>query len=364
MLDTLDFAVHDIRRRQLDVLMANLPAAFNDHQARMSAAMSSGLLIVNDLAEEEPNLRELMTRIAVLAEHDPRLVFLQAIPEAPVLSMMRASALEREIFDKETRDVAELALLIGLYTVLLDGLLDEAPELLRPIKPWLDNLMTLELVAGPPPSTSHPVTDALVWAGARAVSRLPGLPGWADETTRNEFRRATRAAYDSELASVSCRISDGNTSIRDHTGTVLEKSTSCIWAGALLPFVVHGWPASIHPHAFESLAKSIGAFGGWIDDIVDLSVDLRADRWSMPLLEIYNLTSLLDARLDNGGDVRQVLAESLQHSLIAGRLPALGLSRIDRVRDCLTANGIPEARILPVLGDVARVCLLDDLIPA
>src|SRR5687768_14194545 len=101
MTDSLELIVHDLRLRQLDVLYAEIPEAFADHVTRMSTAMAAGLAIVNDLAEVQPNLRDLMTRIVVLAEHDARLAFLKAIPEGPVLSMMRATALERAIFDTE-----------------------------------------------------------------------------------------------------------------------------------------------------------------------------------------------------------------------------------------------------------------------
>ncbi len=134
MIDTLSVAVSDLRVRQLDALRREIPDAFALHDSRMSLAMTSGLAIVNELVDGQPYLQGLMTRLMVLAEENPQFAFLQMIPDGPVLSMMRANALEKALFGVETREVAELALMIGLFTIMLDGLLDEAPEHLRPIK--------------------------------------------------------------------------------------------------------------------------------------------------------------------------------------------------------------------------------------
>lgn len=364
MIDTLGLVVHDLRLRQLDVLLAEMPEAFADHEIRMSAAMTNGLAIVHDLAESQPQLRDLMTQIVVLADQDPRLSFLQAIPEGPILAMMRATALERALFDTETREVAELALLIGIFTVMLDGMLDEVPEMSRPIKPWLDRTMSLDLEHLEPPAGLHPVAAALVWSVSTATGRFSRLSGWQDPLSRREFTRATAAAYATELESVSCRITDRAVLPAHQRSRIVSKSSTCIWAGALIPTLVHGWPSNLDPRRFESLAKAIGEFGGWIDDIVDLDVDLKADRWSMPLLEIFDMVALFDVRALDARDRRMVLAEGLQHPFIAGRLPGLGRDRLNRVRDALDELGIPEGFILPTMADVARACLLDSLVPA
>ena len=55
-----------------------------------------------------------------------------------------------------------------------------------------------------------------------------------------------------------------------------RSQTAPIWAGALIPACVHGWPPGIDPSAFAGLARSIGAFGGWVDDVVDVVEDLHA----------------------------------------------------------------------------------------
>ncbi len=187
------------------------------------------------------------------------------------------------------------------------------------------------------------------------------MPGWNDPRAREEFTRATHAAYATEIQSVSCRITDDQAPLQDQRERVLGKSTSCIWAGALIPTVVHGWPDGIDPDAFERLARSIGAFGGWIDDIVDLADDLKADRWSMPLFEILTMVSLLDNNARPEPDIRRSLADGLTHPLIAGRLPFVGTLRLIAVRDALREAGIDERHVLPVLADVAEACLMDGL---
>ncbi len=364
MHDTLELTTQSMRIRQLDALMAVRPDAFEDYYRRMSRATTTGLAIVHDLAADRPELHSLMSQIMSLAETDRRLTFLQAIPGGPILASMRATTLERAMFGTETEPTARIALLIGIFTLLLDGVIDEAPEIFATIQPWLQRTMTLEQRPEDPPGDLHPIATAICWAAASAIGELAHGPGWRDPVARTEFIRATKSAYQTELESTTCRMSDLALDVAQCRERIVAKSTACIWAGALIPMVVHGWPAGTDPAAFETLAKTVGAFSGWIDDIVDLDLDLRADLWSMPLLEIYDLVIDIDPAAARRADRANVVYDGLLHPWIGPRLPGLGVMRWQAVCDAIRAMGIDEDLVVPVMADVARASLLDGLVPA
>ncbi len=366
MLDRLEATVSAIRRRQFNALKAEVPTAFEGHQQRMSTAMLTGLAVFQHLNDDSVKLSELMSECIALAERDPQFAFLNAIPEGPILSMSRALALEHGIFKTETPEVARLSLLIALYTIILDGLLDEARGTLRPIQHWLDQIMdpmcwdSLDLIVHPD-STGHPVTDILVWVTTEAIHEVTRQHGWRhDPFIRSQFALATQAAYRSEVASTSCRITDGQSSLEQVRERILAKSIDPIWAGSLSTFCVHGWPEGLGSEEFAGLAQSIGAFGGWLDDITDLAIDIRADRWSMALIEIHQAAVQLLPQLA-GEDPRIAMIEILPMSLIAERLAFLGVERLRLVRAGLARLGFDEDDLLPVLADVATVSLTSGL---
>jgi hypothetical protein len=364
-MDLLDVLGKDLRCRQLNALRDEMPEAFEGHDQRMSKATVAGVRMVHELAGHSASLQALMGELVTIAERDPRFAFLDAIPEGPILSMTRALALERSVFGVETRDVAELSLLMGLFTVILDGLLDEAPAELQPSRAWLDSVMEPTRWAGSRAlpelaSGDHPVIRALGWTTREVIHHLVVSEGWLhDGKVREQFSLATRAAYSSEIDSADCRITGKVATIADSRRRILAKSTNPIWAGSLIPFCVHGFPERIDPETFADVAKAIGAFGGWLDDVVDIAVDLRADRWSMVLLELYDIAqSLPGVRCLE--DPRPAILSVLSVPFIAGQIASFGISRLETIRSGLRTMGIAEADMLPAIADVAQACLTVD----
>jgi len=336
-MNLLEVLGKDLRLRQLTTLRAEIPEAFEGHERRLSEAMMMGLRLVNELADDVTWLQKLIGDLVTVAERDPRFAFLDAIPEAPILSMTRALALERSVFGDETREVAELSLLMGMFTVVLDGLLDEAPLDLQPARAWLDSVMGASRWGDGQPLpdmgvVEHPVTEALGWLTRELTHRLVMQDGWQrDALVRQQFSAAAQSSYSSELESAHCRITDQTATIADSRRRILAKSTAPIWAGALIPFCVHGWPSRINPVEFAELARSIGAFGGWIDDVVDVAVDLHSDRWSMVLLELNDIAQALTAA-PRRDDPRPTIVDALRIPFVAGRLASIGRDRLRTIR--------------------------------
>jgi hypothetical protein len=359
--DPLQLVVDDLKFRQLTAVQDELPGTVSGHSVRMSAATARGLELMSRLADRQAGARLAVDRLVALSLDNARFAFLHAIPDAPVLSMHRALALEQAVFGQTTDSVGELALLTGLFTVLLDGLLDEAPEHMAGVAAWLDEVMSQQAWAsgGPLPALGrdgqclHPVAELMVWAAAEIIRQVTSQTAWGDPMVRREFAAASVAAYEAEVRSTRFPISRG-------AGTavargIVDKSSSCIWAGALLPFCVHGWHTRIDPRRYESFARSVGIYGGWIDDTVDIGVDLRADRWSSVLLELERGAQVLGL----SGDERTRLTAALRMPLVTLRLARGGIDRLRSVRTGLRALGLAEDGLLDSLADMTWACLAD-----
>ncbi len=357
-MDVLQLDTDALKRRQLVALVEATPESFEGRERRLREGVVEALSILDGVVGGSTDLRRMVDEVVAIGRTDDRYAFLDAIPDAPVLSMSRAVALERAVFGDSTHEVAEISLLMGIFTVLLDGLLDEVPRDLLPVRHWLDHVMEPANWGdeqGAAPVAGSPVADAVCWLATAVISRVTQSRGWLDDPlVREQFASATRAAYESELASADLSMSAGAEPAVMHEH-VLAKSTSPIWAGALVPFCVRGWPDGLDPDEFRSVACRIGEFGGWVDDVVDVAEDLRADRWSQVTLAIQRCATELGLPL--GGDPRATLIAMLSSPAVADHLAGLGVDRLRAVDRGLAGLLGDLDHVRSALADMAYECL-------
>jgi hypothetical protein len=358
----LDAAAANIPPRVLAAMTAALPDAFAEGPRRRRTAIADAFSLLGELAQSDPALGALAGELAALAADDRRLAFLDVIPEGPASGMVRALALESTLFGCRSREVAELALLVAIFTLLLDGLLDEAPDELAPVAPWLRRVMLdQEWVEGgaaaipPVVEGCHPLSSLLQRVTIEVVRRVTSSAGWADRVVREQFSAAARAAFETELVSVDLPIRSGTLDVDAVRAAVVAKSTRCIWAGALVPFCVHGWKAGVDPDGFARLAFAVGELGGWLDDAVDVIEDLSGDRWSAVLL----LCRELGASFAPGHAADVQLAEGLRSPLAATLVADGAVSRLAAVRAALHELRADDGPVLDALADMAAICLTD-----
>ncbi len=349
-------------RRQLDALQSVVPDGSIGRNRRIRAATVDALAILDRLSLRADWLLPLVEDLSRLAAEDSRYRFLNAIPDGPVLALSRAVALEEALFGSRSDAVAELALQMGMFTLLLDGLLDEVPADLAIASKWLRYAMNPQQWGGSGIEEFRcrelPVTDALCWLTKSIVDTVSASRGWRDEVVREQFSSATVSAFAAELHSVALATMGDGPPPDDLRDSILAKSTAPIWAGALIPACEHGWPTGIDPFAFEGLARSIGAFGGWIDDVVDVAEDLHAGRWSLVTLEIYLGIGPRSAN-ELGRDSRSVVAKALCSTMVHARIASIGAEQLKHISQSLTILGSDTSGVLLALSDMADACLFD-----
>jgi hypothetical protein len=359
--DPLGVLCDDVRARQLQVLRARAPEAHAGHADRMAAYTSDSVGSMHRVLEASGLGSELIEAPLVLAAHDRRFAFLTVIPSVATLTVARSRALEQSLFGAASDATAELGLLLSLFTILLDGLVDEVPDALAPDVPALAAVMLDQAWAttGRPPAFGlraerHPVAELLCGVTTEIIRRVVQSDGWvSDPELRRRFAAAARAAYLAEARSIPLRTSDGAPKNRASlAGKVRAKSVHWAVVTALAPLCVRGRPRGLGLDGFERFARALGAFGGWIDDIADVTRDLRDERWSNVLLELAD-----DVSGWPEADVRTALAYRLADPSAASYLGAIGGRLYDDTLARLRALPLDPGPVAIVLADIIEAAL-------
>lgn len=198
---------------------------------------------------------------------DARFDYLRALPR----SVLFGETLARALLGPGARpDLAiEAARLVNLFVTCFDGICDETQELLPETVPHLRDLVAA--LPGPPPPAAaarHPLvtlTHAVAGAVARAVATVPDGRAAVAGTVRTAFDRqlATLRPPEEPVAAERERLSAVTFSV------TFALTAAC--AAATEPGT----------EALLAAAPAVGAFFGWVDDLVDLPADLRTGRPNM-----------------------------------------------------------------------------------
>jgi hypothetical protein len=283
---------------------------------------------------------------------------LAEVPGAALLAAARGKALEEAIFGSGSEAVEELALLMSVFTNLLDGLVDEAPEYLAPDLAALIEIMGHREWArtGEPPVVEikqrHPVVALLLDVAVEIIRRVvTAVPWQTDPALRVRFAAAAGEAFTAESASAECALVGPPADPAGYRTALRAKSVAWAWVTALAPLCTRGWPASLDPSAYRHFVTTLGVYGGWVDDIADIDRDLRAQRWSNVLLDVANW---LGPRLSATHDLRSSLLYALGDSALTRSLATTGTSLYQGVRQSAAAAGLDLVPLQPVLSDLTQ----------
>lgn len=220
----------------------------------------------------------LLASCDALADTDHRFAFCRALPrsalfgETVVVSGYRAGA-----GDDPPEAAKEAGRLVNMFVTTLDGICDEAPELLPEVVPATNDLFASFPAASlTQPSGRHPVVWLTYEVAVSAVSIIREQLSRPEAAHIGErLTEAVRAAYRAEIESLTLRI-DLETSNRDSLGEVLDERTRLSKATFNASLQIGALFARCDDDMAERLAAAaarIGAFFGWVDDLVDLELD-------------------------------------------------------------------------------------------
>lgn len=358
-------ALDALKACQRDAICAAVPGAGSASDERLAAAAEDVLRLLRELFRDDPELETLGWQLVTLTAGDPRLAFLEAVPAAAALPLVRTRAIEAALFGTQTQAVAEIGLLMALFTLTLDGLRATAVRELADARPWLTEVMRGQawVAAGPgavpavPSDDLHPLAQLLLRIATGLITRITAQPGWRDDAVRAELRIALADAYDAELTGPDTPIVGGDRSPGDLRVLVAAKPSARAWREALIPLCVHGWPPALDACAFARFAAAVGAYSGWVDGAAGVARDVEANRWNPVLLELERLDHGLAQGPRSTAPVR--LVRRLQTPGVVEALADDGVERLEAVRDVARGLGRGGAALETALVDVARASLVE-----
>jgi hypothetical protein len=360
-MDPLEVLCSDLRAQQLRVLRARAPEAHDGHAARMAAYTGDGVGSMHRVLEASGIGAERIEACLLRVAEDRRFTFLDVIPSVSILTVARSRALEQGLFGTTTDEAAELSLLLSLFTILLDGLADEAPEALAADAPALAGVMLGQEWAAtgvpptfPPRPDRHPAAALLCDVTIEIIRRAVASDGWrAEPQVRWRFAAAARAAYLAEVESVPLTMNGSPPPERAVLADAV-RAKSVHWAvvTALAPLCVRGRPPGLDLDAYERFARALGAFGGWIDDVADVLPDLRDGRWSNVLLDLAG-----GGPSWPGADLRTAIVYRLVDEAAAARLVATGARLYDDALGQLRTIPLDSGPLATVLADITECAL-------
>ena len=314
----------------------------------MQAVLTSAGLTNGDIAS-----------LSDLADTEARFDFLRWLPHAASVGGAAGDASEMTLFGTCSGDARELTALVQMFTLMLDGLIDDASEIFPQDKraslfEFLQQGLDPGLPAAEPvePTHGHPVVAMLHQIAREWIRRTRATLGWSDTVIAGEVRAAARAAlsaeYSSALSPLEAMISPPELELwRD---VLRAKSVNAVWVSCLVPICVHGWPPNLDSLACRRLASCMGTYVGWIDDIDDALTDLEDGRWSEVLLDMYIYAG--SPTVADGETLVDILLEALADEQIRQKLVNTGVRHHDNLSTALADSVSDSEPIMQLIEDV------------
>jgi len=354
----------DLVRRQLLAISDRSSQPFGGNAERMTRRVKDGRETLREVLSAAGVTQQDFDRCQSLADADARFEFLNWLPHAATVGGAVGDATEQAIFGSCSGEPRSIASLIQLFSLVLDGLIDEAPDVVAPERTTLFDVMirgwdpAYEAPTRQQIDSKHAAVSLLYKIALEWIRLVRRTQGWSSEASvREELPAAVKAALQSEYINTASMydVGTGRASIEDCRKVIMAKSASAVWVSALAPICARGWPDNLDRRRYRRCAYLLGGYIGWIDDIEDLLVDLSAGRWSLVSADLYVYSgqpkSLAPAELIGR------LTETLGFEDVRQRLIKTGLEHYDELVRGLDAIEIDNRPILQLVEDATAELL-------
>ena len=367
-VDSFELAHDDLMERQFAAIRRHRPRLFDGYAERMADCMQRGLATMDTVLSAAGVDDGDLARCREQRAQDARLDFLYGLPRSAAFGAAIGTAIDEALFGDATVDSAELTALINLFIRLLDGLVDETPDLFEPERRTF--LSILEEASWAPHSDpptiaaldrKHPVVAVTLRVMLEWLRRVKGSRIWsADPATGEQFAAVCRTALGAELATASQPSLDGDqVDIADCRRALIEKSALSVWVIALAPVCLRGWPEGVDRERYYAVARAVGYHFSWIDDICDMAADLDADRWSDVLLTLYERVQR--TRAAGPFDLKDALMRAAADGEAAAELVAKGERLYCQMVDSIERLDIDPSPLLTYVADGTQSWFLAEL---
>ena len=345
---------------------------------RATARLEEGLELLLDLSQEPELARAKIEACRSLVDEDARLGFIYRLPISAGFGVAIGRTIELALFNDTRALTRAVTALLNVFMTLLDGLLDEAPEIIAPHFPGLVVLVRSGCqgvdVAGAPAPEDHPFGDlcfcvAKLWLRKLADlddSRSAGSGGSqrtayrAQRTStvptakarpparspRSAFAAAAHHALADEYASYLACFAGGV----PRTATALHgRSRWPHWCQALACVVPHGWPPGAKAADLRRFIFAVADYASFLDDVCDYLSDCQASRWNTVSYALYRRKRV---PVCEASAMQTALLLRLADDETADLVVESGLRLLGRIEHSAAALRLAPSCVLPLIADL------------
>jgi hypothetical protein len=340
--------------RLRDALTARYPMDFEASRTRIGGYIEDGLARLLALsAQSELSLSKIEACQAIAATNR-RFQFIYGLPNSAGFGAAIGATIEPALFGETRPIVSEITALLNIFMTLLDGLLDEAPEV---IAPEFDKLVELvargsagEHVGAIETTGDHPFV-ALCFAVARLWVRKVGEVAALDPRWRERFRHAVARSMVAEREASRSRFENG---LPEGPDALLDRTRWPHWCQALVCEAGRRWPARFDRENFRKLIFQIGDYAAYLDDVCDYYIDCRAGQWNSVNLEVFRQSAVPATTPDS---IRIHLLLDLADDEKMGRVVDAGVEGRASIERLIAELGAEPTLLNPLVADLTYAYL-------
>jgi hypothetical protein len=311
---------------------------------RAAAHLETGLTLLIQWMEQDAFDGIDLEQCRALSATRPGLSFVYNLPNSVGFGAAIGGTLEEALFGNELADTRELTALLQAFMTMLDGLLDESPELMA--NSWTPLLETIEDPDGAVDRhDAHPFVS-LCFSIARKWSRAVRTSPRA--RFRSTFLSAAREAMSAEYVASATTLRTGSPPTFEG---LYGRTRWPHWTQGIACLLYRDPPADFDIATYRNLIFQIADYVAFLDDVRDYVDDYDAGRWNTVMADLYH-----EKPFASGQEWR--LLVHLGDERFARRAVETALSLRGAIGNAVARAGLPSERILTLVGDMSHVSLL------
>jgi hypothetical protein len=279
-----------------NALEKRFPLDLDGSPARIANYIEDGLLLLTshhfNLQDEPEFSMDRIEACRTLADREPRFRFIYRLPSSAGWGAAIGETIETSLFGETHDPVRTVTALLNAFMTFLDGLLDEAPEIIAPHREALLQLVRCG-ASGNDVSRirlpgDHPYTDMCFLIARLWIRRSQALYDTGASPApgpRQDFKWAAVQSMLDEYSVCDARFHSG---LPPSAEPLYGRTRWPLWTQALAAGCQHIWPKELDYAAFRRLIFCIGDYAAWLDDLRDYVGDCMAGQWNTASYALYS----------------------------------------------------------------------------
>ena len=354
--DPLTIMHNDLLRRHRELLTQREPNLSHGNRPRIVGYQESGFTSLQSCLASAGIGNSVIEDCIICIQEDSRLKFFYSLPRSAFIGSLLGNTIHQSFFKSSSNSTMEITALLNVFTHLLDGLVDETPEIFsydrEGITETLDRILFDEDFSREELNYYYPVVTLMYLIAKECIDRIRQAEGWStNDFLKEQFADAVRAALRAEYESMKYQQMHELRIDIDNCRRVLnEKSENSLWAKFLIPFCMHGLPDDFNLRQYRQYVHLYGRYVGWIDDIRDIPEDIQAGRWSNVLLTLFE--KVKENKISQLAELKWVLMTRLACDEAIDELVETSVRFYEQVVENLITLDLDCSPMLTLLSDL------------